>query len=119
MACYSDAYKSKCAFIVIGVSCLMGLLSLITIIFGAMQSGKVPISPEQKKSLNIPGIDDGAGIGKGNIAIGVFGILVALLGCATGKLKNPCFAIPYGILTFILAIVFLVIALLCGALSST
>lgn len=118
MACYSDAYKQKCSIIVIGVSVLMGLMSLIMITFGALQSGKVPISSEQKKNLNIPGIDDGAGIGKGNIAIGVLGILIALLGCATGKLKNPCFAIPYGILTFIVAIVFLVIAILCGALSS-
>lgn len=96
----------------------MGLMSLIMLIFGAMQSGKVPITAEQKKSLNIPGMDDGAGIGKGNIVIGIVGILIALLGCATGKLKNPCFAIPYGILTFIVAIIFLVIAIACGALSS-
>lgn len=60
----------------------------------------------------------GEGIGKGNIAIGVVGILIALLGCATGKLKNPCFAIPYGLLTFIVSIVFLVIAIAAGALSS-
>jgi len=97
----------------------MGLMSLIMIIFGAMQSGKVPISEEQAKSFNIPGMDAGAGIGKGNIAVGVVGILIALLGCATGKLKNPCFAIPYGLLTFVVSIIFLVIAIAAGALGSS
>tara|TARA_B110000914_G_C15117486_1_gene289058 strand:+ start:99 stop:242 length:144 start_codon:yes stop_codon:yes gene_type:complete len=47
MACYSDGYKQKCSVIVIGVSILMGLMSLICIIFGAMQAGKVPISEAQ------------------------------------------------------------------------
>lgn len=61
----------------------------------------------------------GEGIGKGNIAIGVVGILIAVLGCATGKFKNPCFAIPYGILAFVVAIIFLVIAVAAGALSSS
>ena len=64
-------------------------------------------------------MDAGAGIGKGNIAIGIVGILIAILGCATGKLKNPCFAIPYGILSFIVTIIFLVIAIAAGALSSS
>lgn len=64
-------------------------------------------------------MDAGAGIGKGNIAVGVVGILIALLGCATGKLKNPCFAIPYGLLTFIVAIIFLVITIAAGVISSS
>ena len=63
-------------------------------------------------------MDAGAGIGTGNIALGAIGFLVAILGCATGHFKKPCFAIPYGILTFIVAIVFLVLAILAGATSS-
>lgn len=72
----------------------------------------------QKKQFNIPGLDAGADIGKFVVAVGICGIIVAILGCATGKLKNPCFAIPYGLLTFIVTIIFLVIAILAGAVSS-
>jgi hypothetical protein len=61
----------------------------------------------------------GEGIGKGNIAVGVVSILIAILGCATGKLKNPCFAIPYGLLSFIVTIIFLVITIAAGALGSS
>jgi len=54
----------------------------------------------------------------GNIAIGIFGLLVACLGCLTGKKKTFCFALPYGLLTFIITIIFLVIALAAFALGS-
>ena len=60
----------------------------------------------------------GKAIGTGNIAVGTFSILISILGCATGKLKKPCFAIPYGILTFIVSIVLLIITLSSVALSS-
>jgi len=52
------------------------------------------------------------------LAVGICGIIVSCLGCATGKMKNPCFAIPYGLLTFIVTIVFLIIAFVAGAASS-
>ena len=44
--------------------------------------------------------------------MGVVGILVAILGCSAARLKNPFFAIPYGILTFIGGIIFLFVALM-------
>jgi len=47
----------------------------------------------------------------GIIVIGVIGMLIACLGCFTGKTKNFCFAIPFGLLTFILSIGFLIMTL--------
>lgn len=58
-------------------------------------------------------------MGKGAIALGAIGILIACLGCATGKFKNPCFAIPYGLLSFVVTIIFLVISLFSFAVAST
>jgi hypothetical protein len=119
MACYSDKTKHMCSKIVIAVSALMGLMALISVIFGLIQLGKIPMTSEQKEVFQIPGMTSGAkGIGAGNIVIGIFGLLIACLGCLTGKKKEVCFAFPYGILTFIITIVFLVIALISGGISS-
>ena len=119
MACYSDKTKHTCSKIVLLVSGLMGLMALISVIFGIIQLGAIPMTSEQKDVFQIPGMTSGAkGIGAGNIAIGIVGLLVACLGCLTGAKKNPCFAIPYGILTFIITIIFLVIALIAGGISS-
>jgi hypothetical protein len=62
--------------------------------------------------------DSAKSIGYLNIAIGSIGLLIGCLGCCTGKWKKPCFAIPYGLLTFMITIVFLVIAILAGIVSS-
>jgi len=43
--------------------------------------------------------------------MGIFGLLLAFFGCATGKKKNFCFAIPYGIMSFIVTVIFLIIAI--------
>lgn len=64
-------------------------------------------------------MDQASNMGKGAIALGVVGLLIACLGCATGKFKNPCFAIPYGLLSFVITIIFLVIALFSFAVAST
>ena len=121
MPCNNNKYKHRCSMIVIVVSHLIGIMSLVTLIFGIMQFGmkmNPSVSAEQKKNLNIPGIDAGKGIGKANITIGVVGILIAVLGCATGFMKNPFFAIPYGVLTLFVGTIFLVIAMICMALAS-
>lgn len=119
MACYSDKYKHTCSKVVIGVSILMGLMSLLSVIFGIIQTGNVPMSSKQKEVFAIKGLSGGAaGMGMGCIVVGVFGLMIAVLGCCTGKMKNPLCAIPYGILTFIVTIVFLVFALIGFAASS-
>lgn len=106
-----------CSKIVIGVSILMGLMAVIVAIFGLMQMGKIPVSDQQKSVFRIQGVND-AGIGAGNIAIGIVGLLVACLGCLTGVKKAVCFAIPYGLLSFIISIIFLIITIFAFGVSS-
>ena len=53
------------------------------------------------------------------MVIGIITIFIALLGCATGKMKNPCFAIPYGAFSFILWVFFIVITIIAFGLGSS
>lgn len=76
------------------------------------------MSDKQKDLFNIQGLDEASNVGKGAIALGVVGLLIACLGCLTGKTKNFCFAIPYGLLSFIITIIFLVVGLIAMAVSS-
>lgn len=112
--CYSDKCKHMCSRIVIGVSILMALMGLISVIFGFMQIGKVPgVSDAVKSSFNVNLEGAGKGVGLVTVLLGIAALMVACLGCFTGKTKNKCCAIPYGILTFGICIVFLV----AGAIS--
>ena len=97
----------------------MGIMALLAVIFGFIQLGKIPMNDDTKSSFHIPGMTEGAkAIGYGNVFIGFVGLLIACLGCVTGKFKNPCFAFPYGLLTFVVTIVFLVVAIIAGNVSS-
>jgi len=79
--------------------------------------GKVPVSQENqtKFGINLSGAE---GFGKGNLAVGIVGVVIACLGCLTGKCRNPFYAIPYGILTFGITIAFIVISILASILAS-
>ena len=87
MACYSNSYKKTCSKIVRAASVLMGIMSFVTIIFGIIQIGKFPEMGKRAESFNMPGVDAGEGIGKGNIALGVFGLILSIFGCFTGYKK--------------------------------
>jgi len=93
----------------------MGIMALLAVIFGFIQLGKIPMNDDAKSSFHIPGMTEGAkGIGLGTVIIGFAGLLIACLGCVTGKFKNPCFAFPYGVLAFLVTVVFLVITIISG-----
>jgi len=44
------------------------------------------------------------------MAFGILIIFIGCLGCATCKFKNPCFAVPFGALNFIFALLLLIMA---------
>lgn len=76
------------------------------------------MTDKQKELFNIQGMDQASNAGKGAIALGAVGLLIACLGCLTGKTKNFCFAIPYGLLSFIITIIFLVVGIIAMAVGS-
>jgi len=46
------------------------------------------------------------------MAFGILIIIISCLGCATAKFKNPCFAIPFGLLTLVFGLVLLIVGFL-------
>jgi len=52
------------------------------------------------------------------MALGVLLILVSLLGCATAKMKTPCFAIPFGLTTCLFGLILLIIAFVSLAMGT-
>lgn len=45
----------------------------------------------------------------GTLAMGAIVLLTSVLGCATGKFKKPCFALPFIILTAIMGLILLIV----------
>ncbi len=104
MGCYSNELKHKCAKIVLIVSIFIGILGLVTTIFGFLQTGD-----GQQYAADYAQFDVEGGFAAGTIVGGVFCIVTAVLGCAAGKFKKFFFTVPFLVLSFILFI-FLAIA---------
>ena len=109
MALYSNAYKSMCAKLIIGISCLVCLFGLITAIFGALQMGAIQAPSEFSSYAPQEG-----GTGKAVLALGVIIIITSMLGCATAKFKKPCFAILFIILCGVLGLVMVIVGALAA-----
>lgn len=52
------------------------------------------------------------------MAFGVILLLTSFLGCATAKMKTPCFAIPFGLISLVFGLILLVIAFLSLAMGT-
>jgi len=113
VSCYSNSCKNMCARVVGVFSVILGLLGIGVAVVGAQASGLIP--EDLKKAIEDMGVDLSflEQIGTPIIALGVIIIVISVLGCATAKFKNPCFALPFGLINLILGIIFLVIGGLC------
>ena len=103
-----------CQKVVGGISLLLGLLGIVTLAFGAMSSGGMP--PAMTKLMGDKKI--GGGGGGPMLALGALVFLTSILGCATAKFKNPCFAMPFGLLTFIFGLALFIIGALAMVIAS-
>ena len=103
MACYSNKYKACCRPVVMGVSVIMFLMGLITAVFGGMSAGAIPGG--DKLSF----IPDMSKLALGIIILGVVCILIGINGCCLAKYKNPCWAIPFIILTGLIGLICLIL----------
>ena len=100
MACYSNETKHKCSKIVIYISIALFVLGIATTAFGVLQSGQAKSYTSDFANFDLKG-----GFVAGTIIGGILAIVVAILGCLTGKYKKFFFALPFSILTFILFII--------------
>lgn len=113
MGCYLNTCKNTCSKIVIGVSLILGILGVVTIGYGAAQtSGSVKTDNQWTGDFQVKK----SGYGMPVIVCGAFALLTSILGCATGKFKNPCVAIPFGLLTLVIGIILCAMGLIIGAL---
>jgi len=92
------------------VSVLLGIAGLATAAVGVMAMGGLPENIQ--KVIDSAGIkiEVGEGLAFPIIAFGIILLIVAFLGCATAKFKNPCFAIPFGAITLAFGLALIIVA---------
>lgn len=103
MVCYSNSYKACCGKIIMIISVFMGLVGLITLIFGLLNTGTIPGGDKLKF------IPDMSNLGLGIVFLGIIAIVIAVLGCMLRKYKNCCFATLYIVLTGIVGLICLIL----------
>lgn len=88
---------------------MLGLLGIIVAIVGFSAKGQLPA--ELDEAIKAIGIETNVvdALATPIIALGVVLLFIALLGCATARFKNPCFAIPFGCINFIIGILLLIV----------
>ena len=116
MVCkYANKTKNNCSKIVGAISFLMGLFGILTLAFAAMMSsGKMPeaitkVMPENMDGGNM----DFTAV----IAVGALILLTSFLGCATARMKTPCFAIPFGLMTLVFGLILFIAGLIMMTIS--
>ena len=111
MVCYSENTKHNCARVTIGVSVLIWLLGLATIIFGAMALGLVATpDPELLKDFAI----DQQGTGVALIILGAIVVTIATLGCIAGKKRGNIITAVFVVAAFVLGLVLLIVGSLAA-----
>lgn len=105
---WPDKCKALSAKVVLGVSLAIGVLSLLTLAFAALQNGYV----QEKVNLNnfvLEGFDTKT-FGNAILALGVFGCITACLGVMAAKKKSFLFTLPFMIISGIIGLALLAFA---------
>ena len=116
MGCYSGACAATAKKVVGIISILLCLLGLIFCIVGIAQSGAVDIGEDVSGALPDMGV---LALGGVNIILGVFTIIIGLLGIGAWKKQNPCCTVPFAVLSFIIGLILLIIGFLVMGLAAT
>ena len=120
MSCYSSGYRKCCNSYIAFISVVMFLLSVGVIALGILQTGQVPAD---SKTFGLDINISQSGYALPVMVVGLFTLLTALLGCCVCKplccSKNKaCFAIPFGVITFIVGVVLIVLGVLAVSAGS-
>lgn len=116
MSCYSKDCRKCCNIYIAFISVVMFILSLVIIIIGIVQTGRV-VPPDSKNfGLNISIAASGYALPV--LVIGAMVLFTSLIGCGVWRAKSnkACFAVPFGIICFVAGITLFVIGIV--ALSS-
>lgn len=89
---------------------MLGLLGILVAVVGFSAKGQLPA--ELEEAIKAIGIETNVvdALAVPIIALGVVLLFISLLGCATARFKNPCFAIPFGCINLIIGILLLIVA---------
>lgn len=107
--CVSEKTYKRSVTVVTIVSVLVGLIGLLLAVFGVFQMGIVQKKEVIQSDFEVPGLDE-SGFGVGLLLLGVFAILLGVLGCLAARKLTNCFTIPYIVLTFLVGFIILIIA---------
>jgi len=109
MSCYTNELKNTCTKVVAGISVLLGIAGIATAAVGFQARGGLP--KELLDAIKKTGIelDISEGLATPIIAFGILLVAISFLGCATAKFKNPCFAIPFGLLNCVFGLILVII----------
>ena len=108
--CFREANKKCCAMYIYVVSVIIFILSLITGIYGYTAiNGTKEYKPEVGEYKTSFKVDKNTGFAYAALAGMIVGLLIALFGCGASYMRTAWFAAPYGICTFVIGIVFLVV----------
>jgi hypothetical protein len=114
MACYSNACKSLCAKVVVGLSVIIVLLGLVSCIFGGMQMGNKITPSEVIPEFSDTSAFDGSGFGLFVLIFGLITIITGVLGILTAKYKKPWFATLFILLTFVMGMALFIAGILAA-----
>lgn len=110
MALYNAKCSACCRGVVYLVSVLIGVLGLLVLAFGAMQTDYLP------PASNYINVDIAkSGFGLAVVFLGLASLFIALLGWCTAKTKNCLVSTLFIVITFIMGVAFLVIGVVMGA----
>ena len=121
MSCYSSGYRKCCNSYIAFISVVMFLLSVGVIALGALQTGQVV--PADAKTVGLDINISQSGYALPVMVVGLLTLLTAMLGCCVCssdrcKCHKACFAVPFGIVTFVMGVALIVLGLLAVSAGS-
>lgn len=103
MACYSDRTKKCCSVTIIIVSFILFILGVVILLIGGVALKFLAIPEDIDFEKFMPGVKiDNNTISVAILAVGGAVMSLSILGCLVVKCKNPFFATPFILLTFVL-----------------
>ena len=107
--CFSDDQKNCCKKFITGIAVLATIVGLVMCTYGYLSIGGSSLEPNSEYVTEFK-IDANAAVALAALIAGIFAILVGLLGFMAAYCMNPLVSFPFGLLSFLIAILAFVCA---------